>query len=71
MVETLHKENKRALINSAWTRACFEAMYRYGIDYKRIANTGVDYMVVETVATGLSLLNESIKRKIRINGMAD
>ncbi|KKR04406.1 MAG: hypothetical protein UT30_C0008G0028 [Candidatus Uhrbacteria bacterium GW2011_GWF2_39_13] len=70
MVDALHKNGKKALINSAWTRACFEAMYRYGIDYRRITNTGVDYMVVETVAEGLSLINESIKRNLHHDFLA-
>jgi hypothetical protein len=51
----MHKVNKKTAINSAWTKACFEAEYRYGIDYKKIMNTKVDYMVVETVAAGVAL----------------
>jgi len=57
MVKALHDNGKKAIINSAWTKACFEAIYRYGIDYRRIAATGVDYMVVETVAAGLTLIH--------------
>ncbi len=51
----MHKINKKTAINSAWTKASFEAEYRYGIDYKKIMDTKVDHMVVETVANGVSL----------------
>ncbi|MBM3501076.1 MAG: hypothetical protein FJX74_20690, partial [Armatimonadetes bacterium] len=40
-VAALHARGKRAVINSAWGREPFESLYRYGIDYRRIAKTGV------------------------------
>ncbi len=55
MTGAMHLVNRKTAINSAWTRAPFEALYRYGIDYKRIAGTGVDTMIVETVAANLQL----------------
>ena len=55
MVTALHGAKKKAVINSAWGRAPFEALYRYGIDYQRIAATGVDGIIVETVAAGLAM----------------
>lgn len=55
MVTALHGANKKAVINSGWGRAPFEALYRYGIDYQRIAKTGVDAIIVETVAASLAL----------------
>lgn len=55
MVTALHAAEKKAVINSAWGRAPFEALYRYGIDYQRIAATGVDGIIVETVAAGLAM----------------
>ena len=55
MVTALHAAEKKAVINSAWGRAPFEAYYRYGIDYQRIAATGVDGIIVETVAAGLAM----------------
>ncbi len=55
MVTALHREGKKAVINSAWGRAPFESLYRYGIDYKRIAASGVDGIVVESVAAGLCM----------------
>ncbi|QDU82224.1 hypothetical protein Pla110_39790 [Polystyrenella longa] len=54
VVTALHATDKKAAINSAWGRAPFEALYRYGIDYQKIAATGVDAIIVETVAVGLA-----------------
>lgn len=54
-LDALHGAGKRAFINSAWGRAPWEALYRYGIDYRRIVAAGVDGIVVETVAAGLSM----------------
>lgn len=51
----LHAAGKRGVINSAWGRAPFESLYRYGIDYRRIVDAGVDGIVVETVAAGLAM----------------
>lgn len=55
MVDALHGIGREAMINSAWTRDPFEALYRYGIDYQKIAATGVDSMMVETCAGGILL----------------
>ncbi|MFO7945524.1 MAG: hypothetical protein R6V19_01730 [Armatimonadota bacterium] len=54
-VNALHDAGKQAVINSAWGRAPFESLYRYGIDYRKIVDTGVDGIIVETVASGLSM----------------
>jgi hypothetical protein len=55
VMTVLHSAGKEAVINSAWGRAPFEALYRYGVDYRKIADAGVDGMIVETAAAGLSL----------------
>ncbi|MHB8996419.1 MAG: hypothetical protein ACYC63_14335 [Armatimonadota bacterium] len=55
VMTALHAAGKKAVINSAWGRAPFEALYRYGVDYRKIADAGVDGMIVETAAAGLSL----------------
>lgn len=55
IVTALHGAEKKAVVNSAWGRAPFESLYRYGIDYQRIAATGVDGIIVETVAAGLAM----------------
>lgn len=48
---------KRAVFNSAWGRDPFEAIYRFGIDYRHIATIGVDGCMVEDVAPGLAILS--------------
>lgn len=55
-VPALHAAGKAVAINSAWTRDPFEALYRYGIDYARLAATGIDAFVVEACAGALDLL---------------
>lgn len=55
----LHAIGRKAVVNSAWTRDPFEAIYRYGVDYRRLVDAGVDGIVVETVAGGQTLLDNS------------
>lgn len=55
LVTALHAHGRKAVINSSWGRAPFESLYRYGIDYRKIVDTGVDAIVVETVAAALTL----------------
>lgn len=51
----LHRAGLKAVINSANTRGSFDAMYETGINYRMMAEAGIDAMVVETVALGLEL----------------
>lgn len=51
----LHAIGKKVMVNNAWCCEPFEAIYRYGIDYRRLSDAGVDYMVPETVPNGLVL----------------
>lgn len=51
----LHAAGLKAVINSANTRASFDALYETGINYRRMAELGIDAMVVETVALGIEL----------------
>ena len=53
----LHPAGKKIMINNAWCADPFEALYRYGIDYKRLYDAGVDYIVSETVPEGLELVD--------------
>jgi hypothetical protein len=55
VVSALHRDGKKVAFNSAWTRDPFEALFRYGIDYARIAATGMDAFVVETGAVALTV----------------
>ena len=51
----IHGAGRRAFINSSWGRAPWESLYRYGVDLRRIVAAGVDGIIVETVAAGLSM----------------
>lgn len=55
ITSALHGAGLKAVINSANTRGAFDAMYETGINYRMMAETGIDAMVVETVALGLEL----------------
>lgn len=54
VMAALHARGKTGYLNSAWTREPFEALYRYGVDYKLLAEAGIDGIVVESGAAGLS-----------------
>ncbi|RAV20212.1 hypothetical protein DQG23_17265 [Paenibacillus contaminans] len=54
VVSAVHKDGKKVVFNTAWTRDPFEALYRYGVDYRRIADAGVDAFIVEAGAAALS-----------------
>lgn len=62
LVAVLRPLGARSMINSANTKSAFEAMYHNGMDYRRIARLGVDYLVVETVAANLALINGGHER---------
>lgn len=54
----LQAAGKEAIFNSAWTRDPFEAMYRYGVDYRRVRESGVCGCMVEDTSSGLAILSE-------------
>ncbi|HOS91731.1 MAG TPA: hypothetical protein PLD23_07610 [Armatimonadota bacterium] len=60
VTSALHAKGKRVVLNSGWTRDPFQAAYRYGADYQRLARAGVDGFVVETVSAGVSIGAEGI-----------
>ncbi|MFA6931099.1 MAG: hypothetical protein WCT05_12290, partial [Lentisphaeria bacterium] len=55
MTAALHAVGLKNTINSAWTKGNFDALYEYGVDYRKMAALGIDAMVVEAVALGMSL----------------
>ncbi len=55
-MDALHAVGKEAIFNSAWTRDPFEAMYRYGVDYRLVAKTGVSGCMVEDTSPALAIL---------------
>ncbi|MBO5924405.1 MAG: hypothetical protein J6Q81_07810, partial [Lentisphaeria bacterium] len=54
VLNALHRNNFKGIINSAWTKGCFDALTEYGIDYRKLAALGLDGMIVETVALGMN-----------------
>lgn len=46
----LHAAGRRIMMNTAWTKDPFEAMYRYGVDYRLMADAGIDAFIAETAA---------------------
>lgn len=57
IVALMKKLKKKSMINSSNTKGALESITTYGLDYSEIARLGVDYLVVETVAPGLALIN--------------
>jgi hypothetical protein len=49
-IAAVHAIGKEVFINSTWTRDPLEAIYRYGIDYRKIAAAGIDGIVTESAA---------------------
>jgi hypothetical protein len=49
----LHADGKKVMVNNAWCTDPFEAIYRFGIDYKKLFSAGIDYLAAETVPTGV------------------
>lgn len=57
IVDKLHSINKLVYFNNAWTCSPFEAYYRYGVDYRKLAKSGVDAMVFEDTGGSATLLS--------------
>jgi hypothetical protein len=57
VVDNLHRIGKEAVCNTCWTRDPLEAIYRYGIDYKKLAAAGIDRFVIETCGAGGEMLS--------------
>jgi len=58
VAQTLHSKGKKIMINNAWCSDPFEALYRYGIDYKKLYDAGVDIIVAETVCDSMELISK-------------
>ena len=58
VAEAVHSVGKKVVLNQALTREPFQALYRYGVDYRAIADAGADGFILETVAPGVSLGGE-------------
>jgi hypothetical protein len=56
VVDSLHPLGASVMLNNAWMRDPFEALYRFGVDYRTLVAAGVDGFVLETVAAAVELL---------------
>ena len=57
MIATALKANGRKVwINTCWTLDPYEALYRYGVDYRLLAKTGIDGFIVESSAAAREML---------------
>lgn len=54
-VTMLRSINRKLIFNTAWTRDPFEAKYRYGVDYRLLADIGVHEFIVEAPAAVVEL----------------
>ena len=50
IVKAVKAKGMKVWINTCWTRDPYEALYRYGVDYRLLAKTGIDGFVVESSA---------------------
>lgn len=53
----LHGMGKEIMLNSCFTKSVFESMFYFGLDPRRLAEIGIDYFLVESVATSMALLS--------------
>jgi len=58
LVAALHAEDKSVFVASTWTKDPFESAYRFGVDYRTLADAGVDGFVLEAAAAALETLVE-------------
>lgn len=49
---------KTVIFNNAWTRSPFEAMFRYAIDYKKVAYDSMHAVVIEDMGSSMPLFSE-------------
>lgn len=50
VASALKREGLRCYLNTCWTRDPFEALFRYGVDYRKLASCGVDGFFAEASA---------------------
>jgi len=55
LFDAVHSVGSEVLFHSAWTRDPFEAIYRYGIDYKKAVTAGADAVLVNEVSCNVAI----------------
>ena len=60
--DTLHAAGKEVCANSFWCTDAFEAYYRYGVDYKALFRSGLDYLLLEDQASSVYVADPSNRK---------
>ena len=60
--DAMHSIGCETMINSPFTRSLMESLVYFGLDQRKINEMGVDYMLVETVATSVSVIDGKYER---------
>lgn len=63
--DTVHGLGKQVVANNVWTQDPFQALYRYGVDYRGLVRAGVDALILETVGAGNEIGAEGIPVELR------
>lgn len=54
----LSSAGKQAFFNNAWTCGPFDALYRYGVDYRPMPSLGATHCMAEDVSAGIAILSD-------------
>ena len=57
---------KLLIVNNAWTRNPFEALFRYGIDYSALCREGVTGIMIEDTGATMSIFSEMDQGGFRV-----
>ena len=56
IVSRLKPKGLSCWLNTCWTRDPYEALYRYGVDYRLLAKAGIDGFIVESSGAAQSII---------------
>jgi len=56
LVASLHARGKSVFANSTWTKDPLESIYRFGVDYRLLAEAGIDRFVLEAAAAAMETI---------------
>lgn len=59
VIPGFHEAGFSVIVNNAWQKDPMEALYRYGVDYNRLAKLPVDSIVIENGAPTNALLDDA------------
>jgi len=56
ITDALHEMKRETMIYSPFAQSVFESIFFFGLDYRKLREIGIDYLVTESVTTSCSLL---------------